>query len=241
MSVAKFNDYVRIALSTAATLICCAAPNSAYAQTQNQQNQQNTGGGGQTNTGGGGSQTQPQLGTVGQEGSGVEVAPLGQLSEQMGTGFIGQGAPDSFVGANQAAQNAGPAQTRSFQPVNQGQNPNQFNQNLPATTGTGVGAIRYRPPFKLAFNMPRPASRNVDLNLTRKINNLSTRKPMFAGVTFVISEQNTVTLTGTVKSEADRQLAQLYIKMEPGVDKVIDQLTIEPDTIEGTLLELPNE
>lgn len=238
MSVAKFNDCVRIMLATAAMFLFCGVPNSAYAQNQNQQN---TGGGGQTNTGGGGNQTQPQLGTVGQEGSGVEVAPLGQLSEQMGTGFIGQGAPDSFVGANQAAQNAGPAQTRNFQQANQGQNPNQFNQNLPTTTGTGVGAIRYRPPFKLAFNMPRPSSRNVDLNLTRKISNLTSKKPMFAGVAFVVSEQNTVTLTGTVKSEADRQLAQLYIKMEPGVDKVIDQLTVESETIQGTLLELPDK
>ncbi|HUG19452.1 MAG TPA: BON domain-containing protein [Planctomycetaceae bacterium] len=236
MSISLFRFRV---LCTATAAICLSSvPVQGQGQGQNQnqgqqnQGQQTTGGGG-----GGGNQTQPQLGSI-TESTTIE---FGTLTEQMGTGFIGQGNTETFVGANQAAQNAGQAQNRNFQPVNQGQNPNQFNQNLPTTTGTGVGAIRYRPPFKLAFDMPRPTSRNVDLNLTRKIRNLTSKKPMFAAVAFVVSEPNTVTLTGTVKSEADRQLAQLYMKMEPGVDKVIDQLTVEPETIQGRLLELPEE
>jgi hypothetical protein len=205
----------------------------AQGQNRQAQTQQAPGTGG----GGGGNQAQQaQLGSVNAaEAPGLE---FGQLSEQMGGGFVGQRNPDVFVGANQVAMNAGQAQTRNFQQVNRGQNPNQFNQPLQTTRGAGVRAIQYRAPHRIAFTTPPTPSRSVNLNLARKIENLSSRQSVFSGVVFNVAEDNTVTLTGTVNSESDRQLANLYMKMEPGVGKIVDELIIEPQTLQGSLTPL---
>ena len=214
--------------------ICFVAVLMSSAVVAQAQGQGGTGGGGTTTGGGGTGGGQASLGSS--DTSVVQdlgTPEFGELSSQMGTGFIGQNAPETFVGGNQAAQQAGQRQARNFQQNAGGQNVNQqFNQNRQVTQSTGTRAIRYRAPHVLAFNIPRQASRDVNLSLTSNLSKLSNRVQKFSGVSVAVSE-NVVTMSGTVSSESERQLALLYMQMEPGVDKVVDQLSIVSGSVGG--------
>lgn len=147
--------------------------------------------------------------------------------ERQATGFVGAGeAGTDFAGVFGAGENANTQSNRQFTTRTPGQNINQGTQRQPLYRTFGQNNVPYRAPHKIAFQMNRPRTRSIDLSLRRKVRTLSSRRPQFRNVQFEVSGADTVTLRGFVANERDLKMAMLYVKMEPGVDRVVNELQV---------------
>ena len=107
--------------------------------------------------------------------------------------------------------------------------------------GTGGGAARgggqvqstrrvIRPVLRIAFTYPTLAPR-VESSLNRQFNRISIRlKNRFQYLALKAGDKGVVTLTGTVQSEGDKKLAAAYVRLEPGVRKIENNLTVVAST-----------
>jgi|GEM_PF-1961348 len=170
--------------------------------------------------------------TGGEAGSTISLArpelttDINEITEQMGTGFVGTNEQeDLFFGASQAGENANNRSNRNFNTRSQSQNVNQ-GQTQPMYRTFGSNNVPYRSPHKIAFTVPESDGRVLDLKLTQRVRKLSIRSPQFQNIVYDLSDSRTVILKGFVPSEDDKQLAQVYMKMEPGVDRVINELQV---------------
>lgn len=152
---------------------------------------------------------------------------IDELAQEQESGFVGTSDINTdFLGVNGAGENANNQSNRQFNTRTQNQNVNQGTQTQPMYRTFGANNTPYRSPHKIAFEVHRPPGRSIDLSLVRNVRILSSRRPQFESVQFVVTEANTVTLRGTVASEDDLKLAMLYVKMESGVDRVINELQV---------------
>lgn len=146
--------------------------------------------------------------------------------ERQATGFVGRDeATTEFAGVAGAGENANAQSNRQFTTRTPGQNV-QPTQRQPLYRTFGPNSVPYRSPHKIAFQVNRPRRRSVDLTLQRTVRILSSRRPQFRDVQFEVSGDNTVTLRGSVANERDLKMAMLYVKMEPGVDRVVNELQV---------------
>ncbi|MBD3675960.1 MAG: BON domain-containing protein [Planctomycetaceae bacterium] len=191
-------------------------------------------GGGSTQSGGGGTDSgisldRPQLTT-----------DITQISEQQQTGFVGTTEQDDlFFGAAQAGQNANNQSNRNFNTRTANRNVNQ-RQVQPMYRTFGTNNVPYRSPHKIAFEVPEANGRVVDIRLSQHVRKLATRLPKFGDVVYEMTEPRTVVLKGFVPTERDKKLAMVYVKMEPGVDQVINQLQVGQPTPTPPAPQLPN-
>lgn len=155
------------------------------------------------------------------------VTDISEASEQMQSGFVGTNENEElFFGSSGTGENANSRANRNFNTRTQGQNVNQ-GQTQPLYRTFGTNNVPYRSPHLIAFEVPKADGRVVTLKMDRRLRSLSTQRPQFRNIQFILSESNTVTLKGSVASQSDKQLAYLYLKMEPGVDRVVNDLQIQ--------------
>ena len=108
-----------------------------------------------------------------------------------------------------------------------GQNRNQTNQ-----AGAGAGNQQQRsirPQMVVAFDHPRPDAETTQAALTTRFNKLASTT-QFKGIN-IETNGNQVILRGEVDSERTIRLAAILARMEPGVSKVQNELTVKEPTL----------
>jgi hypothetical protein len=146
-------------------------------------------------------------------------------------GFIGGRNPQQqqqFIGGNpRTGQNT--QQRQQQNPFgNQGrqsrQNPDDNNgMNRQGQNNNQRRAVR--PQQKIAFEVPRRTETEVRTTLQTRFDGL-TQNAAMRGVTFDMDSDGIVTLRGEVETTSARQLAANLVRLEPGVRKVVNELTV---------------
>jgi hypothetical protein len=176
-------------------------------------------------TGTGGFGGQQGQGFGGQPGMGANGQQTGLLGTSTGP-LIGTGAP---AGMNQPGQNGQMPNRQGQQNRNNanrrpGQNRNQQNQ------AGGMGAANQqkttvRPQLVVAFDHPHPDAETMQAAITTRFGKLASNA-QFKGIE-VEAAGNMVILRGQVDSPRTMRLATILARMEPGVKKVQNELTVK--------------
>jgi len=247
---------LRTSVAILASLVFASAASAQFTQQQFGQPQTNIGGGSQTygsfgsRTLGGGisgrstagrstSQTMPTLQSA-QEGAG---------GVQQGSRFLRENRQGAFVGADTAdaanlRSNAANSQMSGLNSIfgpqsafgelaRQSRRQNDFIQNQ--TQGPGRKPLR----ISIKADIPLNGSLSSPTSVSREFEARLKRIPALenAGTIKVTMEGRTAVLTGTVKSERDREIAEGLAMLEPGISAVRNQLDV--DASAATSEELP--
>ena len=161
--------------------------------------------------------------------AGTGQAALGQSLFTQGNnqnGFIGgRNQQQGFVGGN---QRTGQQQNNRQQQQNNRQG--GFGQNDPNNMN-GQGQQNQdqrraiRPSFKVAFDQPLKPAADIRSTLQPRFDSLS-QTPSLRGVAYELDAEGVVVLRGTVETPAQKRLAENVVKLEPGVKKVRNELTL---------------
>lgn len=172
--------------------------------------------------------------------------PFGQASSAgtMSSGFVGrtQGSQAGFIGAGQQGQNAsnrnrqqqgsqfrslqqragGGAANRSFSQAGNGGNFGGGN------FGSGSSQARkpIQPRHQINFQFPQRDASAVQTVVLARLNSLGQKNPAASDVTAEFTNPGVVVLKGQVQSEEARRLAEMVIRIEPGVRQVQNELVI---------------
>ena len=150
------------------------------------------------------------------------------------TGLVGQ-RTGTLIGINQIGQTAtgqnGQVNNRQGQNRNNanrrtGQNGNQTNQAGGAAGNQQQRTVR--PQMVVAFDHPRPTAETIQANLETRFDKLAS-KTEFKGIT-IEADGSRVILRGEVDSARSGKLAAILARMEPGVSKVQNELTVKEPT-----------
>ena len=99
---------------------------------------------------------------------------------------------------------------------------NQFGQSV--SPNAAVSA--FRPQQRIAFEFDQPTREQVTTSLRGTISDVASRRPELNGVSVVLDEEGEATLRGTVRTPAARGLAEALVRIEPGVRRVRNELTV---------------
>ncbi len=160
-----------------------------------------------------------------------QQSSFGMQNTATQNGFIGGRNPQTFVGGNQRAgqqnqqqqqQQFGNRNNRGRQ--NQGMDPNDpngFNQQ-----GQEQDSRRsIRPQQKVSFEVPKIPYEELNTTLNSRFERV-TRQPALRGVTVDLDADGVVVLSGEVATPSQKQLAANMVRLEPGVKKVRNELTL---------------
>jgi hypothetical protein len=197
---------------------CFLWGNSDSAVAQSLFPQQNSGG----NTAGGGGS-----GSLGSTGTDFGSSPGNTAAGQIGPGGITQQQTGGFTGRDDTSgqfvgsQNAGQQRVQNF--GNFGNLGQGFNGGQP-TNKTPKRSIRpvHRVAFKYTSRQTTAVRTSININLGR----IRTRRPEFSGVQFELAEGGSVILSGNVADSGTKKLAAMLVRMEPGVRKIENKLTV---------------
>ncbi len=157
---------------------------------------------------------------------------LGQLSSTIGQGgFVGRSdTAGRFVGNVMAGQQGvqgtnvggfGGGGRGQFGGRGGGFNP-QGNFNR-----TNQNRRTIRPQLRIGFEVtPIPAA-DVESNLATQMQRLETSRPELDGIEVQVGADRVAVLRGQVASEEDKKLAAMYVRLEPGVRDVRNELTVQ--------------
>lgn len=169
---------------------------------------------------------------LGQSGQGANgQARQINMNSQLGinpSAFLGQGnSQQNFLGRNQRTQTQNNNQNRQN---NNNRNQGNFGQN-DGNNQNGQGQQNQdpkraiRPQFRVAFDeMPRPST-EISSTLQPRFDSLS-QTPVLRGVAYELDAEGVVVLRGTVDTPSQRRLAENVVRLEPGVKKVRNELTL---------------
>ena len=141
--------------------------------------------------------------------------------------FLGQGNnQQNFLGRNQRTQTQTNQQNRQNNnnrgQGNSGQNDN--NQNGQGQQNQDPKRA-IRPQLRVAFDeLPRPTT-EIRSTLQPRFDSLS-QTPALRGVAYELDAEGIVVLRGTVDTPSQRRLAENVVRLEPGVKKVRNELTL---------------
>ena len=135
--------------------------------------------------------------------------------------FIGRGAPTQ--GANQGRQ-----QNRS---INRRTGGGNANRNFGQRSGTQQTPIQ--PRLRVAFTFQKTQMAAVSRSLRTHLDRVVVRKPSLKSVNYDLNDQGVLTLRGEVETIDDGKLAAALFRLEPGVRKVTNELTVKPATAGG--------
>ncbi len=140
-------------------------------------------------------------------------------------GFIGgRNQQQGFIGGN---QRTGQQQNNRQQQQNNRQG--GFGQNDPNNMNQGQQnqdqRRAIRPSFKVAFDQPQKPTADIRSTLQPRFDSLS-QTPSLHGVAYELDADGVVVLRGTVETPAQKRLAENVVKLEPGVKKVRNELTL---------------
>ena|SRR5579872_1158398 len=167
-----------------------------------------------------------QTGLGGQAGMGMTGQQSGLIGLANGTNLIGTGAPAGQTMTGQPGQmmNRQGQQNRNNANRRTGQNRNQTNQ--PGGAGAGnQQKTTVRPQMVVAFDHPRPDAESMQSSITTRFDKLAS-KSQFKDIE-VETVGSMVILRGAVDSERSSRLAAILARMEPGVSKVRNELTVK--------------
>ena len=140
--------------------------------------------------------------------------------------FIGgRGQQQQFIGGN---QRTGQQQNNRQQQQNNRQS--GFGQNDPNNMN-GQGQQNQdqrraiRPSFKVTFDQPQKPAADIRSTLQPRFDSLK-QTPSLRGVAYALDADGVVVLRGTVDTPAQKRLAENVVKLEPGVKKVRNELTL---------------
>lgn len=149
--------------------------------------------------------------------------------------FLGGRNTQTFLGGNQRTTQGQNAQQ---QPQQQqfgnrgnrgGQNrlndPNDFNQQGMNNQNAQDSRRAIRPQQKVMFETPEYSPTELKTTLDSRFERL-TRQSALRGVTVELDAEGVVVLRGSVATAAQRQLAANMVRLEPGVKKVRNELTL---------------
>ncbi len=151
----------------------------------------------------------------------------GSLGATIGTsGFIGRGDnAGRFIGSQQSSatnrRNSSAAQFSMLQSLVSG---NSFNQNNNANS---TPALSITPQVQLGFAAPTRVASELQTTVQTRLITLPALEQRATGVKAIADEQGLVTLTGNVRSEDDRRMMEILVRMEPGVREVRNELAID--------------
>ncbi len=194
-----------------------------------------------TGASGGGGSSGSMFGNSNSSGQGGNSAGIGatgnaqsrQINTQSQLGlnqqnFLGQGNnQQNFLGRNQRTQTQNTQQNRQNNNNNRGQG--NFGQNDNNQNGQGQQnqdpKRAIRPQLRVAFDeLPRPTT-EIRSTLQPRFDALS-QTPALRGVAYELDTEGVVVLRGTVDTPSQRRLAENVVKLEPGVKKVRNELTL---------------
>ena len=168
---------------------------------------------------------------LGQSGQGANgQARQINMNSQLGINpstFLGQGnSPQNFLGRNQRTQTQNNNQNRQNNnnrgQGNSGQNDN--NQNSQGQQNQDPKRA-IRPQLRVAFDeLPRPTV-EIRSTLQPRFDSLN-QTPALRSVAYELDAEGVVVLRGTVDTPSQRRLAENVVKLEPGVKKVRNELTL---------------
>jgi len=143
-------------------------------------------------------------------------------SDRTSTGFVGAASPGQtpFVGAGNAAQTGTATTTSAVVGLREEAAPPV---NVPRTrTAAGI----YDPKLTVGFQFQRPneSKQSSAAARPRTIQNYATTR----GLSLEVSPDGTTAhLEGSVESPKQRRLAELIVLFEPGIETVVNDLTVE--------------
>lgn len=145
-------------------------------------------------------------------------------------GMVGARNTQSFLGANQRnAQQGLQGQQQQFGNRNNRGRQNQFGQddfNGMNQQGQDQDSRRsIRPQQKVAFEIPERSDNEIKEVLSTRFERV-TRQPALRGVTVDLDAEGVVVLRGEVSTPSQKQLAANMVRLEPGVRKVRNELTV---------------
>lgn len=157
-----------------------------------------------------------------------QQSTFGLQGQGQQNGMVGARNTQQFLGANQAAQqNQQQNQNRNRNNrgrQNQGMDPNDpngFNQQ-----GQEQDSRRsIRPQQKVSFDVPKIPYEELNTTLNSRFERV-TRQPALRGVTVNLDADGVVVLRGEVATQSQKQLAANMVRLEPGVKKVRNDLTL---------------
>lgn len=138
--------------------------------------------------------------------------------------FIGGRNQQQFIGGNPLT---GQQQNNRQQQQNNRQNNNgQNDNNQNGQTQQNQDPKRaIRPQYRVSFDeLPRPTT-EIRSTLQPRFDSLS-QTPTLRGVAYELDAEGVVVLRGTVDTPSQRRLAENVVKLEPGVKKVRNELTL---------------
>lgn len=157
--------------------------------------------------------------------AGTGAADLGQstLSQGNQNQFIGgRNQQQGFVGDN---QRTGQQQNNRQQQQNNRQGGNNDNNQNNQGQQNQDQRRAIRPQYKVTFDRPQKPAADLRSTLQPRFDSLS-RTRSLRGVTYDLDTEGIVVLRGTVETPAQKRLAENVVKLEPGVKKVRNELTL---------------
>ena len=150
--------------------------------------------------------------------------------QNFGTGFVGGSQNQGrFVGS----QFAGQQQTRgggtgmnTFGGGRGGARGGSGRISMPNQASRTTRTKRVRPSLRVAFTVQSRSMTTIKTSLDTRFSSLLTSRPQFRGVTIAVGKPGELTLAGQVPTAAAQRMAAALARMEPGVRKVNNQLTI---------------
>ena len=169
----------------------------------------------------------------GQAGAGgIAGQNMGTSNFNTGDGSLGQNALNqTFVGRNDNGgfvgnRMAGQTSQQGSQPQfgNLQNNNNRNNQNRNNRSNTDRKPVR--PQYRVAFPTPVIPAPQIQSKLVTRIGELPPLQSSVGSVTVTVDNAGQVLLSGFVGTERDKKLVESYIRMEPGVRAISNQLAV---------------
>ena len=152
--------------------------------------------------------------------------------QNFGSGFVGQSQNQGrFIGSQFSGQQqirGGNTGGRNTFTAGRGQGGNRGgrNTNRNRTTGRNTRNKRVRPRHRVAFSFKSASMASAKASLDVRFSLLLDRRPEFRGVKIVAGKAGELTLSGMVPDATARRMAVALVRMEPGVRKVTNQLSV---------------
>ncbi|MCG6154826.1 BON domain-containing protein [Rubinisphaera margarita] len=155
------------------------------------------------------------------EGLMLEAGTSASIDRAFPEGFVGRtDNPDRFIGNNQA----GPAVLNQQPPTYDQRNGSQVQGGQPSRTST------VRPRIRLGFDVSPTGTLSARNSLTpvQPLTSRLSRESGFSGVRIERNPSGVLTLTGVVSSERERKLAEAFVRLEPGVRSINNEILVVP-------------
>lgn len=185
-------------------------------------------GGGTTNFGTGTSTTgSSTTGSSRSSGTGTSGTQTGST---VGSNTLGSNATQSFIGGNQTQGFVGGARESSqMQNMNRQFQAIQNNQSQSSQQSTGTPR-QIRAALSVGFAFPSATAPEMTGRLANanqpSLDRFAATRPELSGVSVVVNSQGVAVLTGSTATTESRRLAANLIRLQPGIRRVDNQLTV---------------